>query len=241
MNKVIDCIISNVIFKLSYYVLLLFAMLMLVQCSNNDYKQLNVLVIGDSNAEIEHGWVAQLSKIDTTLNIINMAHGGNTIGFDNNSNPKKNELKNIDFDIPNAIKINDGNPFDIVLLSLGTNDTKKMFADSQLVVPKNFDKLIRKIHNYNYPSNVKPKLIVISPPPMGPDSILQYKFKGGAARVKSLIPIFEKIVVENKSHFINVHELLKEVYSNYAKDGVHMNAEGQMIIARKIKDYLDSI
>lgn len=241
MNKYFNNILSSLTFKLTYFTLLLAMMLMLVQCSNDKGEKKSILIIGDSNAASEVGWVVQLEKIDSTLNIINKSHGGNTIGFDNNSDPKKNELKNIDKDISDAIILNSGKTFDSILLALGTNDCKAAFADSQSVVPKNFSKLIHKIQNYDYGTTENPKLVILSPPPIGPDSLLLDKFKGGSQRVRKLIPKFEKIALENSIHFINVHEPLEKVYVNYAKDGVHMNAEGQMFIARKVKDYLDSI
>ena len=225
------------IIETSYLILSLFAMvLMLVNCSDDRVK--SILVIGDSNAASKHGWVVQLGIIDSSLNITNMSHGGNTIGFDNENNPEKNEIKNIDQDITDAIEKNDGNTFDLILLALGTNDCQIHFADSQSVVAQNLSILIKKIHNYDFGGNENVKMIILSPPPIGPDSVLLDNFKGGSRRIKLLLPKLEQIAAENNVPFINVYAPLENIYSKYAKDGIHMNAEGQMIIARIVKDYI---
>ena len=138
-----------------------------------------LLTIGDSNGASAHGWVVQLQNSMPDARIINRSFSGNTIGFDNNGQAKLNTLRNIDNYITTAINEAKPQSIDKILICLGTNDCKAVYADSQAQVPLNMRKLITVIRerlNGNTPA-----IIIISPPPYGPDSILPDKYKGGMA------------------------------------------------------------
>ncbi len=62
---------------------------------------------------------------------------------------------------------------------LGTNDCKAVYSDSSDNVKQNYNVLISRII---YQGEIKKtaKIVIVSPPPFGPDAMLLDKYKGGA-------------------------------------------------------------
>lgn len=196
-----------------------------------------ILAIGDSNGASEHGWVKQLQTMMPRDSIYNVSIPGNTIGFDNLGREDLNTLKNLDTYLGNAI--DKSGDLDYVLILLGTNDSKAVFKDRKQEIHKNLRKLITRIHDFDYKGNKAPEVILISPPPYGPDEILAAKYQGGNNRVIELVKSYEKIARELNCEFVNVYEELGNSFMKYSPDGVHLEAEGQRIIAKKIRKRLE--
>lgn len=198
-----------------------------------------VVTIGDSNGESECGWVAQLQRIRPQDRILNHSISGNTIGFDNNGQQSKNTLRNIDFYLSKSEASCNGGRISHVIVCLGTNDCKADFDDMLPDVPKHLDALVVRIRGFHYIKKPAPEIIVVSPPPYGPDSILKEKYHGGASRIARLVPELEAVAKKHKIPFIDMYSVLKADYESLAPDGVHMQARGQAIIARAISRELD--
>jgi lysophospholipase L1-like esterase len=213
------------------YIWFFLVLLFMVACSNQPTL---ILTIGDSNGAAQDGWVVQLTKLCPEISIINKSISGNTIGFDNNGRENLNALRMIETYLQEAEKEAGPNPIDLVLINLGTNDSKAVFDDRKTEVPQNLTKLISFIQNYSF-QNIRPAITIVSPPPYGPDSIMKEKYHGGNKRVRALVPQFEQIAQNMGCGFINIYDVLKPVYDQYSPDGVHMKAEGQLLIAQTIK------
>ncbi|MCC8089671.1 MAG: GDSL-type esterase/lipase family protein [Rikenellaceae bacterium] len=193
----------------------------------------NILTIGDSNGLSRDGWTAQLKKMMPESTFVNISQSGRTIGFDNNGNPNLNALKNIDSFIDQADKKIDGKKFDYIVLCLGTNDTKKEFAEMQDEVIKNFNSLLSCIRNNKLIKKSKPILIYVTPSPIREQDI-DDKYTGGSKRIADLIPEFQAIAGKHNFIFIDVYHPLLGIIDYYAPDGVHMAGSEQQIIAAKI-------
>lgn len=193
----------------------------------------NILTIGDSNGHIKEGWTAQLKEMMPRSTFVNNSQSGRTIGFDNNGQEKLNALKNIDSYLNLAQSKLKGKQLDYIIVCLGTNDTKKMFADRQNEVPVNLDALLKKIKEHPLGKSRKTKLVYVTPPPMRRKKI-EDKYKGGGERIEKLIPELKMVAEKNGFIFIDVHRPLLGVQDYYAKDGVHMAGAGQEIIASHI-------
>ena len=128
---------------------------------------------------------------------------------------------------------------DIVIL-LGTNDCKKIFTDSADQVVQNLEKLIQLIKEQKSIIASEPEFYIVSPPPFGEDSILLEKYKGGDLRVRKLLPQFMTVALNHDCHFIDVYHELKPKFNQLSTDGVHLNPEGSMIIAKAISRFLDN-
>lgn len=208
-------------------------------CSSGDSPKI-LVAIGDSNGASEHGWVVQLTELRKDDSILNFSVPGNTIGFDNLGQHRLNTLRNIETYLDSAYSAHQ--KVDMFIVLLGTNDCKAVFDDRQDEVVTNLDSLITSIRDLatsRYSDH--PGILIVSPPPYGPDSVLIEKYKGGDERVRALLPEYEILAKQTDSHFADVYEPLKNDFMSYSSDGVHLSADGQMIIAQAIDQKLREI
>jgi lysophospholipase L1-like esterase len=160
--------LSLIIFEGGHEMLVPQALALLPVGKAQNRQSLTILTIGDSNGAAENGWPAQLRKLLPFSTIINKSISGNTIGFDNLEQEKLNTLKNIDRYLNEAItELGADRNFNMILIGLGTNDTKKIFENRQNEVPENLQILIKKIKDkIEFSEDKIPLIIIISPPPM---------------------------------------------------------------------------
>jgi lysophospholipase L1-like esterase/pimeloyl-ACP methyl ester carboxylesterase len=192
----------------------------------------NILTLGDSNGANKDGWVDQLKKMMPKSYFVNISQSGRTIGFDNNGKKELNELANIDNFMDDARKQIGSRKYDFIIVCLGTNDTKSVFADRQKEVVANFDELLKKIKNHSLTKNPKPKLIYVTPPPIRIK--IEAKYLGGNERLNQLIPQFTGIAKQNGFQVVDIYHPLQGILDYYSVDGVHMAGSGQEIIASQI-------
>jgi lysophospholipase L1-like esterase len=197
-------------------------------------KPLMILTIGDSNGALPEGWVTQLRKLRANDTIFNISVSGNTIGFDNNGRRSLNTLANIVSYLDKAYtrlgKI------DIILLMIGTNDCKAVFRDSSSLVAGNMRKILESIRSASKLHKGSPYVFIVSPPPYGPDELIGEKYAGGLARVTKLNEELAEVAAGKGAGFIDTFHILLPVFKSLSQDGVHLNADGQMIIARIIQE-----
>jgi lysophospholipase L1-like esterase len=197
-------------------------------------KSYNILTLGDSNGALPFGWVYQLKQIRTNDTIFNISVSGNTIGFNNNGRSSLNTLSNIGSYMDKAYsKLG---RIDKIVIMLGTNDCKTVFKDSLSVVPGNMKKLIAEIRQIAGSHKNKPLIYIVSPPPFGPDELVGEKYAGGMERVTLLNEQLRNIAKEESVNFINTCQILYPVFKQLTSDGVHLNADGQRMIALIIQE-----
>jgi lysophospholipase L1-like esterase len=197
----------------------------------------NILVIGDSNGAISEGWVNQLKEERFPDFIYNTSISGNTIGFDNLGNKKLNTLRQVELYMKDADQALNG--MDKIFIMLGSNDCKAVFKDSLKLVPQNMKTLIRKIKAHPVYKKYHPEIFIVSPPPYASDDKLIEKYKGGSERIAWLFPHLKKTAEEDGCHFVDIYSKLLPVWDNVSKDGIHLTAAGQKIIADIVsKEYL---
>jgi len=203
---------------------------------NQKEKPLNILTIGDSNGALPFGWVYQLKQIRTNDTIFNISISGNTIGFNNNGRTSLNTLSNIEGYMKTAYaKLGH---IDRIIFMIGTNDCKSVFKDSLQVVPDNMRKLIAEVKRITMLHKNMPVIYIVSPPPFGPDELVGEKYGGGMDRVSQLNKNLELIAKEESVMFINTCQILEPVFKQLTSDGVHLNADGQKMIALIIQENL---
>jgi polygalacturonase/lysophospholipase L1-like esterase len=205
--------------KIKFLLLLFFPLLLTAQS-----RQLNILTLGDSNGTFPYSWPQQIKMALPNSQVFNISKSGRTIGFVNNGDSSLNSLLMIDENLKKAAEFTKERPFDFVVLELGTNDAKAVFADRQNEVPVNLEKLIKKIKSSKYSSVNKAKIIIIAPPPYGTMAEVTEKYKGGNLRVKNMSEAFKKIAEDNNCLFVNGYEtpgLNTEIMTD---DGLHLDA-----------------
>jgi hypothetical protein len=191
-----------------------------------------ILLIGDSNGAIRGNWCKVLAGLRDHDFLFNTSVSGNTIGFDNAGTPKLNTLRNIDCYVDSAF--NTLGHLDAVVIMLGTNDCKAVFDKKLEQVPKNLEKLIKKIKAHPVYEMCNPDIYVVSPPPQFSDDKLLSKYHGGKRRIEYLIPEFKKVTEKEGAVYVDVYSKLNKHFERYTTDGIHLNHLGQRIVGESI-------
>jgi lysophospholipase L1-like esterase len=190
------------------------------------------LAIGDSHGAVETGWVNQLQKLRPADSIMNVAVSGNTIGFDNLGRESLNELKNIQ----NQLLIANEYPhsIDYIIVMLGTNDCKAVFDSMQSEIPVNYDKLIESIKSFSYTHSPSPTIIVITPPPIAEDELMEAKYHGAKSRLEKNLPFYHTIAIKYDCIYVDANTPLQKNFREMTKDGIHLTDDGYVKVATLI-------
>jgi acyl-CoA thioesterase I len=222
--------------------LLLISLTSMAQQSNLPASQLNILTLGDSNGSFPYSWPQQLKLALPHAELFNISKSGRTIGFVNLGDSSLNSLLVIDENLKKAAEFTKNRPFDFIVLELGTNDAKAVFANRQKEVSGNLEQLVRKIKNCGYPSINMAKLIIISPPPYGVKAEAQEKYRGGDKRVKKMSKAFKKVARRNDCFFVNGYKTPGLDINTMTPDGLHLDAvASKKLIAPVVKRILKRI
>jgi lysophospholipase L1-like esterase len=205
---------------------LLLPIMLLAQTAATSGKHLNIFTLGDSNGTFPYSWPKQLQLALPGAQVFNISKSGRTIGFLNLGDSTLNSLYVIDENLEKAAGFAKDRPFDYIVLELGTNDAKAVFADRQKEVPQNLEKLIQKIKGSPYPAIHQAKIIIISPPPYGTKAEATEKYRGGGERVKEMSKTFRKVAKRNGCLFVNGYKTPGLNIETMTADGLHLNAEG---------------
>ena len=195
-------------------------------------KQLNIFTLGDSNGTFPQSWPNQLQLAFPNAQIFNISKSGRTIGFVNNGDSSLNSLLVIEENLRKASEYTKDRPYDFIVLELGTNDGKAVFANRQEQVPDNLNKLIQAIKHSSYPAINKAKIIVVSPPPYGTKAEATEKYKGGGKRVEAMSRAFKKVALQNGCLFVNGFTTPGLDINTMSPDGLHLDA----IASRKLME-----
>ncbi|GAB2850315.1 SGNH/GDSL hydrolase family protein [Hymenobacter ruber] len=215
--------------KLLLFLLLLPALLPAQTPVASD-KALNIFTLGDSNGTFPHSWPKQLELALPRAQVFNISKSGRTIGFVNNGDSTLNSLLVIDENLRKAAEFTKDQPFDFVVLELGTNDSKAVFADRQKEVPANLETLLHKIKTCPYPAIRQARIIIISPPPYGTKAEALPKYQGGNERVRAMSTAFQKVAKRTHSLFVNGYQTPGLDINTMTADGLHLDAAGSRLL-----------
>jgi len=205
---------------------LLLPALLFAQSPTTSTKALRIFTLGDSNGTFPQSWPQQLKLALPNAEVFNISKSGRTIGFVNNGDSTLNSLLVIDENIRKAAEFAQNQPFDYVVLELGTNDAKAVFADRQAEVPQNLEKLIQNLKSCPYPAVSRAQIIVISPPPYGAKAEAQAKYTGGNARVEHMSKTFKQVVRRTGCRFVNGYKAPGLNINTMTADGLHLDSAG---------------
>ena len=162
---------------------------------------------------------------------------GRTTMFDCFMEEHRNGLKAIDVCLLTAM------PVDLVILMLGTNDSKRVFDKPPFVIAHGVQRLIGRVTGGGYgygPGGRTPEILIVSPIRMTEGvytSWLSDEFDAKSVeRCGQLAPHLERVAAQNGAHFLDAGAFI----SADASDGIHMNADGHAKLAellyRKIQE-----
>lgn len=187
-------------------------------------KPLNILTLGDSNGSFPHSWPEQIRLALPKAQVFNISKSGRTIGFVNNGNTELNSLLVLDENLKKAAEFTQERAYDFIVIELGTNDAKAVFADQQQEVSANLEKLIKQIKSSAYPVISQARIVIISPPPYGSKAEAQAKYQGGGKRVQEMSTAFSKIAKRNNCLFVNGFKTPGLDIETMTADGLHLDA-----------------
>lgn len=122
-------------------------------------------------------------------------------------------------------------PLDLVVIMLGTNDTKAVFKRSPFQIALGAGKLVGIVQSsgrmfggggYSYPA---PKVLLVAPPPLRKQTVLGEVFEGdvGVERSKGVAAAYRKIAEAAGASFFDAGSVIQTDGS----DGVHFAGETQ--------------
>jgi len=199
--------------------------------ATNHLLDASILVIGDSNATGPDSWPERLKVLLPYSTVINFSVPGNTTGFDNLGRPELNTLKQIEGYLDRAAElILKTDRKTVVLVALGTNDSKYIFRNRQSEITGNMsalvDSLTRRLKS--------PDIYLIAPPPVNESADTSGKYTGSEKRIRELARNLSQLAARKGTGFIDLHTFLAGGFEGKSNDGVHLNRVTQDMVAGHI-------
>lgn len=176
------------------------------------------------------------SHLGDGVHIIEEGLGGRTTSLDD---PNDSRLNGSDY-LPSALASH--LPLDLVIVMLGTNDTKAIFDRSTYEIANGMAKLIGQVAacaggvGTPYPA---PKTLIIAPPPLSsmPHPIHQGMFGGGHVKSSELGEQYKHMADFMKADFLNAGDFV----STDGCDGIHFTEENNTDLGKAIAQKVESI
>ncbi len=130
-------------------------------------------------------------------------------------------------------------PLDLVIVWLGTNDTKDMFNEDAPQITEAFKQMLIKLRTQLSENSPTCKIIIMSPPQMNSESEGAKAWYSQAQPKLAQLPAFYKQLAEElQLEFIDLYPLLGVPQ---ILDGIHLSEEQNRIVADKVYEKLSEI
>lgn len=198
----------------------------------------NIMCFGDSNThgfiagsggryDRDNRWTGLLQKrLGLEYYVIEEGLNGRTTAYDDP------DIKFVNGSRYLEVCIATHRPLDLVIIMLGTNDTKEKFCATPKDIAGGLEKLVKILRN---PDIYNKEILIISPIHISNKILYSEYCEGfgglrGVEKSKKLAAEFKKIADEHKCHFMDA--------SGYAvadeKDAIHLDAKGHASLAEAI-------
>lgn len=133
-------------------------------------------------------------------------------------------------------------PLDLVIIKLGTNDSKERYSMTPHNIAMGIIRLANKVlHNGVGSTGGDPEILIVAPAPIGKDymHVDAYLSMGREAdrKSKDMVPYLEEMAKENGFHFLNAGLHLKMGET----DHMHLDEEGHAKMAEILSDKIREI
>lgn len=175
-------------------------------------------------------WTGRLAALlGEEYRVIEEGCNGRTTVFDDPVDGWKNGLSYL------KPCLNSYKPIDIVIMMLGSNDLKNVFAASAETISKGAERLVEEIYDFaDTKQSYRPVVIVVSPPEVGPgicSSPFSYAFdKTAVSRSKEFSGYYREMAERNGCIFFNAAEYVKASEA----DSLHLMPPEHEKLAREL-------
>ena len=155
---------------------------------------------------------------------------GRTTIFDDNIDGR-NGLKSVGLCITNH------EAPDLMIIMLGTNDSKTRFHSNEIVIANGIEAVLQKA-KFFLPS--KAKILLIAPPLLGKniENTHQFDFDKQSREIsEKLAPLYKAVADRNKCSFLNAAEIIESSEG----DKVHLTPEAHRAFAEKLCEEVKKI
>lgn len=125
-------------------------------------------------------------------------------------------------------------PVDLLVIMLGTNDTKERFGADANCIAGGMERLIRKARFADCWAGDTPHILIVSPPHMGPqvaeDPARHHMGRGCVEKSQALAPCLKAVADANGCTFLDAEGLAEF----NAIDGMHLTAKGHRQLAGQL-------
>ena len=182
-------------------------------------------------------WTGLLQeKLGPEYRIIEEGLNGRTTAFDCPMDDDRNALRDI------AVTLETHAPLDLVIIMLGTNDTKVTFSLHPYVIAHGVERLIGKIKGAGFgPDGSDPEILIAAPVRLGEgieQTWVRYEFDRTSVERDRLLPVFYKRAADYTGvHFVDAGASI----AADPVDCVHMNEAGHAEMASLMYDQIKAI
>lgn len=161
---------------------------------------------------------------------------GRTTMFDDPACDCRNGLKSIEYVMTTKY------PADLVIIMLGTNDTKGFIHMTPYMISCGAERIIGRIRQGGYgPNGGSPEILLVSPIHLNPSVVRQWlscEFDADSlAKDAELAKYFAQVAEKTGVHFMDAGAFITAAED----DGVHMDAAGHSLLAEKMYQQVKAI
>lgn len=127
-------------------------------------------------------------------------------------------------------------PVDLLIIMLGTNDTKERFCVNPENIAKGLGRLLQKALSARDAWRNRPNILVIVPPPIEDgyenSDIGSEMGRGCAEKSRRLAPLFKEVAEQNGCHFLDAGSIEGVHMAPY--DHMHLSRESHRLLAERL-------
>lgn len=134
-------------------------------------------------------------------------------------------------------------PVDLLLIMLGTNDTKARFAATAANIAKGLERLVLKALSVSNAWRGMPNILIIAPAPIEAEYISTYVVDemgvGCYRKSKELAPLYQEIADRLHCHFLDAGSI--RGMKMHPNDYMHLDKESHRLLAAKLADIIPGL
>lgn len=210
----------------------------------------NILVFGDS---LTWGWVPTDPIVPTTrhapedrwtaamaealgegYHLVVEGLSGRTTNIDDRDDPK---LNGADY-LPSAMASHE--PLDLVIILLGTNDTKTYLDRTPFEIGLGAGELINMVHEapgWDWTDYDPPAVLLISPPPLGEEPAVEIFDATSQEKARALPEVYAAIAEAAGEHFFDAGTVIE----TDGVDGIHFTAQTSRTLGEAVAAEVEAI